>query len=367
MDIENNTANEESERMYINYGHGVFTVPESVLPKLKNAKKNDIIILLSFLSDPGASVAAIASACGVDEAAAFASLSYWRGAGILSFEEDMMASGPAPEKGTQIKKREKLLEETPHYTSEEVANIVSGNEAVSSMLDECQQILGKIFGQTETVRIVSVMEYYSLEPEYILLVATHCAASGRKNVAYLVSMTAELCSRGITDADTLNSYFMAIEKNASLETKIRALFGIGMARALSEREAGYIKEWSDKFGYGIDIITIAYNITVDSTDKPSMPYANAIMQKWFEAGLKTDEEIRNYLDKEKKQKTKQPGASKRDPLGGKSFDSAAFFNASLLRTYGSDSAVPRNALDTMPGSGKEKRNVGPLTPPKSKD
>lgn len=363
---------QHGEKIGICYGRRVFAVPSSVLPKLKNAKKNDIIILLEFLASPDAEIDDIAASCGADAQTVESALSFWRGAGILTLDDDAAPSAApeaAAEPVSEKKKRERTLEAVPSYTSEEIAAIVSSDKSVSDMIDECQQILGKIFGQTDTVRLVSVMNYYNVNPEYILLVAAHCVGMGKKSVAYLVSTVAGLYSSGICDADTLGEYLMAIARSATLETKVRALFGIGMQRALSDREKDFISTWSEKYGYEIEIITIAFNITVDTTGNASMPYANAILQKWFEAGLRKPEEIEEYLANEKKQKNGDKSGKKNqknDVFGGKSFDSEAFFNASLLRSYGSDLAVPKNALAGIAGNNADIRNVGPVVPPEKK-
>ena len=333
---------EQPEKLSVNYGKHVFTVPASVLPKLKNAKKNDIIILLGFLSSPGADPAALASICQTDEASVASALSYWRGAGVVSLDDGEESAGPAAAPAKE-KKSDRLLETVPSYTSEEVAAIVSSDRSVSSMLDELQQILGRIFGQTDTVRIISVMNYYGIDPEYILLTAAHCASSGKKAVAYLVSAVSSLCEHGIGDVDTLNEYLMAIAKTASLETRVRALFGINTARALSDREKEFLTDWSEKYQYGYEIITLAYNIAVDATGgNPTMPYTNAILRRWYEAGLRTDSDIKNYLDAEKKGEKggRRKSGAKKDAFGDKSFDPQDFFTKSLLRTYGGTVDLP---------------------------
>ena len=343
------TSEEPSEKLSVNYGRSVFCVPSSVLPKLKNAKKSDILILLSFLADTDADISSIASSCSVDEATVASALSYWRGTGILTIddEEDALKAEKASQDiQKQAPKRDRLLETVPHYTSEEIASIISSDRSVSEMIDECQQIFGKVFGQTDSMRIVSVMQYYGLTPEYILTVASHNALKDKKAVAYLVTTIGNFCDAGICDEDKLNSYLMAVAKTATLETKVRALFGIDMNRALSENESRYISSWSEKYGFGIEIITMAYNITVDVTNKASLPYCDAILQKWFEAGLKSESDVAKFIetDKRSREANQKPGTKKKpagkDCFGTKTFDSEEFVKVSLLRSFATDQELP---------------------------
>ena len=64
-------------------------------------------------------------------------------------------------------------------------------------------------------------------------------------------------------------------------------------------------------------------ITVDTINKPSMPYANKILERWFADGYKTVADVDNAMDEYKRKKN-----------DGSSFDVNEFFEAALRRTYG---------------------------------
>ena len=81
--------------------------------------------------------------------------------------------------------------------------------------------------------------------------------------------------------------------------------------------------WTETYCYGIDVITLAYDITVDNTRKPVPKYTNAILERWYTEGLKTADEIRRYLDRQSAEKT----------AVGKSYDAEEFFNAALARSF----------------------------------
>ena len=80
-------------------------------------------------------------------------------------------------------------------------------------------------------------------------------------------------------------------------------------------------------GYGVEVIRLAYDITVDNTQSASPSYANAILKKWNELGLRTENEVKTYLDENKKPKSKAESES------STSFDTDDFFNAALRRTF----------------------------------
>ena len=57
-------------------------------------------------------------------------------------------------------------------------------------------------------------------------------------------------------------------------------------RALTTKEKKFLTTWVCDFGYGIDVIKKAYEVTVDATGKPSASYANAVLERWNKEGLR---------------------------------------------------------------------------------
>jgi DnaD/phage-associated family protein len=74
----------------------------------------------------------------------------------------------------------------------------------------------------------------------------------------------------------------------------------------------------------IVILSNAYEITVDSTSKPSIPYANSILERWYAEGYRTLEDVDAALAEYKRKKAGD----------GSSFDVDEWFEAALKRTYG---------------------------------
>jgi hypothetical protein len=97
----------ENKKLCVNYGQGVIVLPEAVNSALSSAKKTDIIVLITLLSDVNAEVSAVAEKCSVSEDAVEKAIAFWRGAGILSFEQEEtpVNEEKTPEKTKKIGKR----------------------------------------------------------------------------------------------------------------------------------------------------------------------------------------------------------------------------------------------------------------------
>ena len=109
------------------------------------------------------------------------------------------------------------------------------------------------------------------------------------------------------------------------------------------------------YGYDIEVIRCAYELTIEGAKEPSMSYANAIIERWNSENLRTHEQITASIVefREKKNGVSKP---KRDwsPTLGNSFDTDDFFNAALERSFReTESSNENNIADEEPSERKE--------------
>ena len=330
----------------VNYGQGVIVLPEAVNSALSSAKKTDIIVLITLLSDTSADVTALAEKCSVSEDAVEKAIAFWRGAGILAFEQEEapVKEEKTAEKPKKIGKREDLGT-LPNYSSSEIAGMVENDREVALMIDECERALGKMLRVGEIAKIIALRDYLGFSPDYITTLCTYCAQIGKNSVRYLETTAISLYDDGITDKETLEEHLRKAQEKHDLEVQIRSLFGMNMTRALTTREKKFIESWTQTMGFGIEVIKIAYEITIDKINEPSLNYANAILESWNASGLKTEEEVRAQMAAE--------AETKGEPAAGKSFDSTDFFEAALRRSYEGSGTAPEIAK-TAPAQKKRK-------------
>jgi DnaD/phage-associated family protein len=309
--------------MHINYGTGVTVVPAAAVARFKDASKRDILVLMALLDAPDASASELAEAAACTEEQVNAALAFWQGAQIIGAHGEEKHTEPEKK---PAKKTKAYGSEPPVYTMDEISELIEGDSDVSTMIDECQRLLGKMLRTSETARLLSLMDYLGLDSEYVLCLCAHCNRIGKTSMRYVETTAVELFDRGITDVHTLDDYFRAAEAAYAIEGKIRKLFGIKLDRALSAKEKKTIETWTAKFGYDLDIIKRAYEITIDKIKEPSLSYANAILQNWYDAGLKTAEQIDAHLAEAAK-------AADDVAKTAKSFNSDDFFAAALSRSY----------------------------------
>ena len=314
------------------YGREALVLPGTVISKLDRATKKDIKILLVLASsseriadiDKYSSVFAKEAGCTESEFAA--SVAFWRGAGIIECDDaESVINEPvaeivkkAPEANAEKPKKAALEDELPSYTTAELNAMLEKNNEAMLLIDEAQRILGKVLNPHEISTIVGLGDYLGLDSEYIIILMDHCARMGKKTVHYIKKRAFTLVDEGITDAAALDDKLRKIEAAATLEGEIRSLFGM-KDRALTTKEKKFISAWVGEFGYGIEIIKKAYEMTVDAIHEPSPAYANAIMERWNKDGLRDLEAI------EADQANKQPAEG--------SFDTDSFFEIASQRSF----------------------------------
>ena len=331
-------SNNENKKLAVNYGQGVIVLPEAVLGSLGSAKKSDLIALMALVAEKDSPIPELAQKYALSEDAVERAIAFWRGAGILSYEEEKIPEPPAtPKEEKAPAKPQKIgrrgdLGSLPEYSSSEIAEMIETDREVALMIDECERALGKIFRVGETAKILALRDYLGFTPDYIITLCEHCAKLGKNTVRYLETIAVALYDDGITDKASLDEHLRLAQAKHELETQIRSLFGMNMSRALTTKEKRIIDSWTVSFGYGIEVVKLAYEITVDKINEPSLNYANAILESWNASGLRTEDEVKAQIEAE--------AEAKGEPVAGKSFDSADFFEAALRRSYGDSGAAP---------------------------
>ena len=308
-----------------NFGDRVLNLPAAALDAGADAGQLRVLLALAAgTTDP----AAVAEATGLTDGAVRDAVGFWENAGVLKTEgtEKKPAAEKAPaEKSGEQKRRLARPDEVPTYSLTELNDMMERRHSLRNLVDESQQILGKMFTAYEINVLFGMVDYLQLNEDYILLLLAHCARIGKTGIRSIERYAISLVDRGVTTAGSLEEELRADELRHTLEGKVRAMFGM-KSRTLTTKEQRLIGEWIG-FGYGEDVIRRAYEETVDRIHEPSMPYTAAILDRWHAEGLKTVEEVDRYIEAHRGEK----GIDRDLAKGTSSFDTDEFFRAALER------------------------------------
>lgn len=319
----------DKNEIRLNFGSSVVNLPATVLDLVDKAKKFDLKVLILLASSDkyreGKYLQKIAAELGCEESDVECSLSFWNGAGVLSIDgvAEKKKNAPKAEKSAEenIPKRAKVTE-IPQYTSTELNALLEKHTGVVGLIDECQNVLGKIFTASDIKVIMALVDYLGLDNDYILVLMHHCARKEIKSIRYIEKMAVSCLDEGLTEAKVLQEALYAREERNEIESKIKSIFGLG-SRKLTSKEQKQVETWITGFKYELDVIEKAYEITVNATNKPSIHYANAILEKWHAEGIRTIADAETHLAKREEEKA----------VDSSSFNVDDFFDAALKRSY----------------------------------
>ncbi len=298
--------------MQLNIQGETISLPRSVLDVLADADAADLRVLLYIAGTDAFDEAAAAEALQLSEAEVRSSVKFWRGAGVL-------ARGAAAKKETKVPEKKPLREKkTAKLTTGELCEIAEENAEFKELIDMAQQTAGWMFNTAEIEIIATLYATLRLSVEYILALIGYFIGRKEKPLRYVEKVAYNFIDEGVDTAAALEEKLRWLERFEGRAGKVRALFGIG-ARELTAREKDYLVNWFDVYGYGDDIIKLAYEKTVNATGKASLAYANGILKKWHAEGVKT-------ADDAEKGSTKPSGVTK-------TFDVDDVFSKALARSY----------------------------------
>ena len=317
--------------MKFNFWQEVLVLPASVLSHLDAATPEQLRVLLWLASDLSLATKhkQLAKLAGCDVATAREAVSFWCNCGIMGEEGEStvpaMASVPTD---APVKKKLQRADELPNYTSGELAELLEARVSVRVLIDEAQRILGKMFNPNDVNIMVGMLDYLGMNEECILLLLAHCKRIGKSNLRAIEKYAYSMVDKGINDAETMEEEICRVEAMLTFEGEVRTLFGM-KSRALTSKENKMLSAWLS-FGYDISIVRMAYEITVNATGEASLPYTNAILEKWNANAWKTVAEIEAGMNAERE---KREGVSNNKKELGNSFDTDDFFEAALQRGF----------------------------------
>ncbi len=230
--------------------------------------------------------------------------------------------------GAAANTRALVPSELPLYSSEHINRILEKNRETKSLIDNCQQSLGKIFSIHEVEVILKLKDYLGLDEDFILLLCSHCSKINKTSLRYVEKKATALFDMGITEYAQLEKHLEDLDAAAGLEGKFRKLLGVG-ERSLTKKEKDALLRWTT-LGLSWELIEKAFEVTVDNARKFSLNYMSAVLESWYKDGLLSAKAV---SDEGEKQRSQKKPAAKREKKG--SFDEDDFFEEALRRSYDS--------------------------------
>ena len=273
------------------------------------------LFLLRHLDDPCSSitVSMIADCLNNTEADILRAFRYWESAGLLLLERD------SDNRITGLELQKAALKQTAEAQDLPAIPAVPAAEAkavpidtfraqkeLKSLLFIAEQYLGKTLTRTDIDTITYFYETLHMSADLIEYLIESCVENGHKSMHYIQKVAFSWTEAGIKSVSQAKEQSMIY--NRSCYGVLNA-FGI-KNRGPAASELIYIKKWSEEYGFSADIIQEACRRTISATHQPSFEYADRILSKWHDSGVRHLKDISALDEAYQKEKASYRASAK---------------------------------------------------------
>lgn len=139
---------------------------------------------------------------------------------------------------------------------------------------------------------------YLFDEQVMIALFNYCYKKSALHRNYVQTVADAWAKNGIKSFSDLDAYSEKQGKLKKIKNSISKK--LGLSRPLTEYESAFIEKWVIEYNYSLSEIEIALKKTTSKAN-PSFDYLNSIITNWYERGLKTAEEIQNFLIRYKSQ------------------------------------------------------------------
>lgn len=256
-------------------------------------KKNIVGIHMQDLnrnaSDANASGAGIqnpdVSNAGISDAGA-------SGAGISSATAPVMsASGTNAQIVRMQPKQTTPALKKPDYTAADLDRF-SSNPDITQILFVAETYLGKTLSENEVKTLLFVYDVLGFSVELMDYLIEYCVGRDKKEMKYIEKVAIDWANNNIKTVRQAK-----LRSNKYDKTVYTVMKALGKTNTPTETEAGFITKWLNTYAFSPEVIAYACEKTVLATDSHRIEYAEGILSRWYEAGLKTKEQIKGNEQK----------------------------------------------------------------------
>lgn len=227
---------------------------------------------------------AVCAECSIQDADD--AVHFWESHKIIEIVDDWVYEDP--EDADLIEDEDYDGEPIAPY-SPEMAMFLQGRRDIQDLIEILDPMFEKMLKEDDISILIEMIDYLNLTPNYIVRLIKHCLSMEITKFEGFKKYAIRLVQEDVTTEKELIPYLKQQQEIYVFVNKIKIMFNSSY-RALTSREKKMVENWYS-YGYKSDAIKKAYDITLKSTEKPLIEYADKIIERWHTLGAKNLEEI----------------------------------------------------------------------------
>lgn len=309
----------------------VVAVPRCIADDyMRLAPESALKVILFLLSHRGAGDGDIKKSLRLTDDAFEEAVIYWQRLGVLGGEgapgkgeavvntvsspltvekppEKIVSETVTPEERPVVKVAAPIKPNTSRaMTPREIADRVTSTPEIASMFQMAESSLQHILNHTEQRSLIWIHDYLGLPPAVILMLLEYCKEKDKTHVRYMEQVAMAWQEKDIDTVEAADREIELLKQRSSIKGQVMTAFGI-QNRKLTTNEENFILDWVEK-RISIELITYAYDKSVDLINKVSFPYINKILSDWRAKGFQNVEQV---MSGEAESKTKRRQSEKK--------------------------------------------------------
>lgn len=325
----------------------VFAVPTAVVDEhLKICSAWQLKVLLYLLKNNNQNVDenTISDALGMHPDDVKDSLNFWVERKVISFNDDQII--PAE---TEALKEDSVSAVTFSSSAEPVAKVkrapsrpvrpetgyvvkrLGSDPSLAALMDEAQHILGRVISNSEAATLVMLHDTDGLPVDVIMMLLQFCADNNKCTMRYIEKIGIQWGSDGINTVSLAESEIRRATESYSCFNKVAASFGMKNVGSPTKKQLAFANQWVGTWSFSSDMLRFAYERCVDTKGELNMDYINGILKKWYMAGWKCPEDVKDSASQAPNAKpAKANKKSNKAPESAASYDIDAYEKKSIF-------------------------------------
>lgn len=173
------------------------------------------------------------------------------------------------------------------YTANEISSFNEKSEVVEFMYI-AQKLLGKPLSASDVNTLLFFYDVLGFDSDLIVYLLEYAISNNHRQMRYIEKTAISWANEGI---DTVDKAKASTELYSSRCYPVLKAFGIS-GRNPGAGEKALIVKWTDSYGFPMDIVLDACNRTMNTIHQPSFEYADSILTKWKEKGIRTLSDVK---------------------------------------------------------------------------
>ena len=170
-------------------------------------------------------------------------------------------------------------------------------------MQEAEATLGKTLSPAMTSLLLTITDDYGLPVEVTVMLLHYAKEVQKTGTAYIDSVARDWAESGIFTLEAAERKLQELSQRRLAWGMVESAAGLPR-RSPSKREEEAATRWVYQWGFSREMLSAAYDRCADNTGKFSAAYMNKVLEGWYNAGIRTVEQLQE-AERQKQEEQKK--------------------------------------------------------------